>query len=162
VQGDDIPETTGTGIGLTFARRLIEKHKGTITVKSDPGQWTTFTIRFPAARHFYAEDELVHEGQQQVKENIRLEPIMNKESMAHSGKGRKLLIVEDNEELKNYLKDIFAGYDVLTASDGKEGLEKVMKELPELIISDIMMRVYTRKVLNWQCLHIRGILRVYT
>ncbi len=139
VQEEEMPETTGTGIGLTFARRLMEKHKGTITVKSDPGKWTTFTIRFPAEKHFYAEEEVVQEGSPHVEENIRLEPIVDDGTATLPKKEQKILIIEDNGELKNFLKNLFNEYDVLTAADGKEGLEKVMNELPDLIISDIMM-----------------------
>lgn len=139
IREQETPEIPGTGIGLTFARRLMERHKGSISVKSDPGEWTTFTIRFPAEKHFYTNEEIVQEGDLQVEENIRLEPILEESTTAHTQKDQKILIIEDNEELKNFLKNLFKEYDVLTASDGKEGLEKGMNELPDLIISDIMM-----------------------
>ena len=139
VHGEAAAGTTGTGIGLTFARRLMEKHKGTIAVKSDPGEWTVFTIRFPVEKKFYTEEEIAPAGPRQVEEKIKLEPVTDQGLPAKGRNGRKILIVEDNEELRNYLRNTFSDYDVLTAADGKEGVEKAKNELPELIISDIMM-----------------------
>ena len=139
IHGQDMPETTGTGIGLTFARRLMEKHKGTISVQSEPGKWTVFTIRFPAEKHNYFKEELADKGMIPFDEKIRLEPIHESTGTKLQKTGQKILIVEDNEELRNYLKRVFSEYDILTAGSGKEGLDKAIKEIPELVISDIMM-----------------------
>ena len=131
----------GTGIGLTFSKRLIEAHKGTITVESTPNEWTTFTITFPVKKEMFDPKEFSkHEGNHEAGLVFKgPETAYNPTEHSKTANGKKLLIVEDHDELRDYLKFIFKDFTVIEAANGKEGLEKAKKESPDIIISDIMM-----------------------
>lgn len=133
---------SGTGIGLAFAKRLIEAHKGTIEVESTMGKGSTFIVNIPISKDAYPEKYLAS------GEGKKLEVL--KETIPNSVKGEKtvetveksnnkILIVEDNDELREYLESQFKNYHISTAKNGKSGLKTAQKEIPDIIISDIMM-----------------------
>ncbi len=137
---DENQSDSGTGIGLAFSKRLIETHKGLISVKSTPGKLTTFTIEFPVSKEMYQEDEMVQANDAQQKKSLtKLEsayPVpVNEEIMG----AEKLLIVEDNDELRNYLQTIFSSYSLLVAANGKEGAKLAIEHVPDIIVSDVIM-----------------------
>jgi signal transduction histidine kinase/ligand-binding sensor domain-containing protein/DNA-binding response OmpR family regulator len=133
----------GTGIGLTFSKRLIEAHKGTISVESTPDEWTTFTIKFPVRKGLFDEKELSENANQFETASMIKEPVSTefKTGKTKTKNGRKLLIVEDNDELRDYLKFIFKDFEVLEASNGEKGVKLAKQHLPDIIISDIMMPI---------------------
>lgn len=140
---------TGTGIGLALTKGIVELHHGSIEVDSEIGKGTTFIIKLKLGNsHFTIEqlsekknetDEHLEINKQETElaleeQNVIEEPINNKT------RGMKMLIVEDNESLKEMLIRIFETfYEIITASDGEEGLEKTRAEKPDIILSDIMM-----------------------
>lgn len=120
---------TGSGIGLHIAKRYIELHHGTITAESaghDLG--TTFRIAMPT------EGVRPHEGDDVSS------PI---EQAAPQGpQQQRVLVVEDNAELRKFLADSLAPkYSVVVASDGEEGLRMAADGAPDIIVSDLMMPV---------------------
>ena len=135
----------GTGIGLEVVSEFVKLHKGKIEVESQVGNGTTFKIMFPAGKKHFSEMELVSE----VSGSI-----LNQEPVPHSQPSfsdvedpspqtlptATLLIVEDNTELRNYLKrELKDQYKIVTAKEGIEGL-KISKELmPDIIMTDILM-----------------------
>lgn len=136
----------GTGIGLHLSRKLAELHHGSIAVEESSEQGTTFVIRLPIDPSYLKEEEksldeaqpnLATMNQPSVADFISTETIQQ-ESKAK--KQHTLLIVEDDTDIKNYLSDILHNeYRILTASNGKEGLETTIRELPDCVITDIMM-----------------------
>jgi signal transduction histidine kinase/CheY-like chemotaxis protein/methylphosphotriester-DNA--protein-cysteine methyltransferase len=129
----------GTGIGLSLVSELVELHKGTIHVKSEIGLGSSFIIHLPLGKDHLSEGEIL-----QSDEYPEGEPLPNVNSRSpeeeEDSSKEKVLVVEDNETLRTYLKQIFnRNYRVFTAADGKEGLSVALKEIPELIISDVMM-----------------------
>jgi signal transduction histidine kinase/ligand-binding sensor domain-containing protein/DNA-binding response OmpR family regulator len=123
---------SGTGIGLSLVKNMVELHQGSIRVVSTPNQGTTFTIRFftdniyPDAFHA----ALHHPDLERVEENVP-------ESISAN---QVMLIVEDNDEIRQYIRDCFAEkFEVLVAEDGKEGLKLAQESTPDIIISDILM-----------------------
>jgi signal transduction histidine kinase/ligand-binding sensor domain-containing protein/DNA-binding response OmpR family regulator len=140
VEDETQMETTGTGIGLAFSKRLIETHKGSIAVDSAPGKLTTFSIKFPVAKVEYQQEEFVQkESSEMKKTSTRLEAVEFIPANENQELAEKLLIVEDNDELRDYLKTIFSSYSLMVAADGKEGVALATEQVPDIIVSDIIM-----------------------
>lgn len=137
----------GTGLGLSLSKELIIAHKGDIEINSKKGKGTCFTIKLPLEQdhvkptdikseftqnnfikdsYIYISDILPHHY-----EKVSKEPLENVAS---------ILIIEDNDDLKEFLKNRLDGtYEVHTANNGNEGINKVFDIVPDLIISDIIM-----------------------
>ncbi|CAN5789103.1 two-component regulator propeller domain-containing protein [soil metagenome] len=134
----DMPESMvnqGTGIGLAITKEFVKLHNGIVTVKSEPEQGTCFTVLLPAKK---INDALPRTAESQLPAQD-LEQIMPDESQK-SNKKKTIIIVEDNEDLRFYLKDNLKGqYKVEEATNGKEGWEKIKLLNPDLVVSDIMM-----------------------
>ncbi|OUJ76280.1 hybrid sensor histidine kinase/response regulator transcription factor [Hymenobacter crusticola] len=138
---------TGTGIGLSLARQFAERHGGQLLVTSTVGMGTTFELRLPFGQQHLRPDEIQQERatlppadeEQLLTPLLEAEAALADEPPAPTGPPR-LLVVEDNDEVRQYLQHLFEHeYDVTTAADGIEGLEKALAQLPDLIISDVMM-----------------------
>lgn len=130
----------GSGIGLSITREFVQMHGGTIAVESRPGQGTTFTIRLP-----FAVMQPLHTAtpvppalpQPQAQ---RPEPAIAPAGTAEAGEKVTLLLVEDNDDFRFYLKDnLRSSYHVVEAANGKEGWQKALALHPQLIVSDINM-----------------------
>jgi len=137
---------TGTGIGLALARQFAQRHGGQLTVVSAPGVGTTFELRLPFGQQHLQPGDIQPEETDPALANPladdHLPPLEAADapaSPAPTGPPR-LLVVEDNDEVRQYLRQIFeANYEVFTAEDGLVGWEKALAQLPDLIISDVMM-----------------------
>ncbi len=130
----------GTGIGLSIVKELVEIHKGNIEVASNLGNGTTFTLCFPIDINAYAENELAPEQRVHEIKNSE-EPISNPNAYRNKRYNMpKLLIVEDNHELRNYLAQHFEKYyNVYTADDGLAGLKIAKETQLDLIVTDVQM-----------------------
>ena len=125
----------GTGIGLAFVKDLIELHKGTIHLQDNQPQGSLFTIALPAAEVNHPEEELFESDDLQTQEHEVAD-----ENDPETTDLPILLVVEDNEELNQYLCKILSkSGEVISARDGKEGLEKALQTIPDLVVSDVMM-----------------------
>jgi len=126
-------QNQGTGIGLHLCREYVRMHQGSVLVKSEPGQGTTFTVVIPLA------NESVLTGQQ-VKQKWEVQPTDTDETVSAEKNTHSILIVEDNLEIQKYLRQLLNDeYRVLVAGNGTQGLEMANELYPDLIISDIMM-----------------------
>jgi len=132
-----------TGIGLSLTRELTEIHKGTISYNPVQNKGSLFTVSlplnlkkdFPTREH--AEPDIQNPTEDLTKLSAQCE-----EAATTSNSRPQILVVEDNEDLRTFIKNEFdADYKVLLAPNGKEGLEIAKKELPDVIISDIRMPV---------------------
>ncbi|MEZ7499214.1 two-component regulator propeller domain-containing protein [Flavobacterium sp. Arc3] len=136
----------GTGIGLEVVREFVNLHKGKIEVESEVGKGSKFKIILPAGKSHFNESEIATEkGEQQFKnENFTPTnaPIENEKTSTENQSSNKytLLIVEDNAELRDYLQNELGNdYKVLTAENGKKGLEIAKELLPDIIVTDVIM-----------------------
>ena len=135
----------GTGIGLALVKEITEQHGGQIHVESKPGKGTAFEVRLPLADADISDvAELTIAGQEAGFEEELLPDKgveIHEEEFSDTEDHRKtILIVDDNTDIRNYLKEHFSNqYMVLTAATGNQALEKVELHLPDVIISDVMM-----------------------
>ena len=145
---------SSTGIGLSLVKELVEMHKATITVDSKLGEGSCFKVDFLKGKEHYDEtveflqdDATVGMGvAEQVTDIVSEIPDASEgdnigeeseESMDVKG---TMLLVEDNSELRLFLRSIFASeYRIVEAVDGMQGWGKALKFLPDIIISDVMM-----------------------
>lgn len=127
----------GSGIGLSITREFVKIHGGTITVQSEPAQGSCFIVRFPVKAVVQKEPVVSH-----IIPVDELNEVETSESNIENNSSRKpvLLLVEDNEDFRFYLKDnLKLEFEIAEARNGKEGLKQVLKYFPDLIVSDVMM-----------------------
>ncbi|HWR75568.1 MAG TPA: response regulator [Bacteroidales bacterium] len=138
----------GTGIGLSLSKELAELHQAVMTAESEEGKGATFRIVFKLGfSHFDNSIEfVVTDGQNPLAVMSPLADTQEDEG-ENDGDGREddepvLLFVEDNEELRSFLKIILSdSFHVIEAGNGSEGLEIARSQLPDIIITDLMMPV---------------------
>ena len=124
---------TGSGIGLLLTKKMTLLHKGSIDFSSTEGVGTTFRIQLPVSQSDYNKTELIQKDFHPKKE------VQQEKQPDEAGK-IKILLVEDNEELREYLaRYLKQDYSIVESADGQAALEIVRKENPDFIISDVMM-----------------------
>lgn len=149
---------TGFGIGLFLVKKFIDGHGGTVSYDSIVGQGTDFKISLPKGKDHYG-DQFIYEEEnrpmlvpelieddgaidvlslmeeqeiEESKQAIELDPTTEK---------RAILIVEDHPEIRNYIKQIFKlDYLIYEAEDGSQGYELAKKYVPDIIITDVIMK----------------------
>ncbi len=129
----------GHGIGLNYVKILTDILHGTISVKSKPGEGTVFILSFnKGKKHFHENDinpntyEYIH-----ITDNNNEQTDFDGFNVSNS-----ILLVEDNEELSNFIKSILEKHFIVrTAKNGKEGINILKSFTPDIIISDILMPI---------------------
>jgi signal transduction histidine kinase/ligand-binding sensor domain-containing protein/DNA-binding response OmpR family regulator len=127
----------GSGIGLSITKEFVRAHGGTIHAESETGKGSAFTVTLPLKEVGAAS---LHEERRMTisltdDDNTDVHHGLNGNSKIPS-----LLLVEDNEDFRFYLKDnLRAHYQIIEARNGKEGWSKLLSALPDLVVSDIMM-----------------------
>lgn len=131
---------TGTGIGLALSKELITLHKGTLTLSNKTNK-TAFSFSIPIHKNSYTTEEIAAVPFEQEDELLETESISELEiNVQNSQKLPQLLIVDDNVEIRHYLQNTLQeNYHITLAANGQEGIEKATQNIPDIIISDIMM-----------------------
>ena len=140
----------GTGIGLDLTRSLVELHHGSIEARNNAdGPGCEFTVTIPLGNEHLTPEEMVTnevEEEETTESIIEEEMQQEEEEVATStdlpkvGRRQKIVVVEDDSEIRSYLTEALSeDYDITDCSNGKEGLAAVLKTMPDLVISDIMM-----------------------
>lgn len=136
-QGEGDTPNIGTGVGLALVKQIMDAVEGTITVESTVGRGTVFHLSVPIRNSIQKS-----KAETQNTGNTPLLP-ENEPSLADSEGGDdqcRLLVIEDNRDIAAYIGSQFADcYAVSYATNGKEGLDKALDLVPDLIITDLMM-----------------------
>ncbi|NRD19627.1 response regulator [Winogradskyella eckloniae] len=135
-------QNQGSGIGLALVKELVELHKGSIDVKSEPNKETTFDVRLNLNKTNFGKNALIVNPNNEIKKDVTLHYNANTEDNDKiiDSELPILLIVEDNDDLRHLLKQTFdSNYNVITAANGNLGVELALEHIPDLVISDIMM-----------------------
>jgi len=133
---------TGSGIGLSLVKSLVELHKGFIKVESAPGKGSTFIVEIPIDRSSYDTKEVFEYALKNDNQSMLLPEKKVKKIIQNTELKQKILVIEDNVELRKYLIDYLSDfYKVYDAENGEEGL-KICKQIkPILCVADVMMPV---------------------
>ena len=129
---------TGTGIGLSLVKELVELHHGTISVESESNKGTKFKIEFPVDEIFYKNIGL--NIYSESSNDIESDLMENKDNIFIKNDSRLILIVEDNDDIRKFIKNnIGQSSRILEASNGKDAFEQAVKYIPDLVLSDVLM-----------------------
>lgn len=147
VENSNNRNTIGTGIGLHLSRSLMEIHNGKIYVGKTEGVGTTFIIELPIDNNYLKAEERKYDRSERnlatlVQPSLAsFDNDLGEQILPASNKQRyKLLVVEDDQDIKKYLKEILnKEYQIIEAENGLIGLEKAIKEQPDCVITDVMM-----------------------
>ena len=144
--GANVSFQQGTGIGLSLTKELVELHHARIDVESEQGKGSSFKVTFLKGHdHFSGDEEYVAfentenettENPETTPDNLETESPETK----HNSEKQSILIVEDNNELRAFLRTVLLNkYDIFEAENGLQALEIARKEIPDIIITDVMM-----------------------
>ena len=148
-------EHLGSGIGLSLVHRLVDLHHGNITLESQEGAGSTFSIYLPTTEESYRPDEKANTAeednpkpayttneQQMYIVDAEPETEIDRTPDEAGSKKETILIVEDNVEIQQYLNDSLQyNYHILKAGNGEEALELIKEQSVDLILTDVMMPI---------------------
>lgn len=141
---------SGTGVGLSLVKEFVDVHKGTIRYDDNPEGGSVFTIILSTDASVYEEANFITGGREHIlAEKIDDKVLFPSDSPAHiqlpeiddaTLANYKMLIIDDNDDIRSFLQDEFSKYFLVdTAENGRVGLEKATQSNPDLIICDVMM-----------------------
>ncbi len=138
--GQEAPRPSeGTGIGLALVKRLSELMGGHVSVESQVGKGTRFRLRLPIRQEAPLQKEALIDPQPALAKSLP-NGLMSAEASPLASNRPQILVVEDNADLRYYLRScLMDQYEVLEAADGQEGLTIAQAQMPDLIVSDMMM-----------------------
>lgn len=150
-QGEE-RQLTGTGLGLSLSKTLVEMHSGDIAIVSSKGKGSRFTVTLPLGKEHFKPEQLLSDSLDSFSnwhniintEGSVLEPEIDLLDAIpfteNSTASQQILIIEDNEDLQFFLKrKLNTIYQIIATTDGNEGIQKAFDNMPDLIICDIML-----------------------
>ena len=135
-------KVVGSGIGLLLVKNYVTMHNGSISCNSQENVGSTFQVVIPF-KPISSESEIINSPSDTLIPNSPVEDLIHhteSENVVQASKEMKILIVEDNDELLNFLKSTLSlDFKVSTAVDGEKAWELISRQIPDLVVSDIMM-----------------------
>lgn len=155
VTGDaDSEVSTRMGVGLKIVKHMVEMHHGRVNVESEPGKGTSFFVYLPEGKSHFEEDDCTwdetpdaadEDNSRESHPDLMLLPEAeetSQETEEHTAARQTILIIEDNTDMRRYLRDLMKKhYRVLEAENGEEGVKVAVEQMPDLVLSDVMMPV---------------------
>lgn len=137
-QADGKHQASGSGIGLALVRSLAMLHQGTVKAESQVGQGSCFSFSISMDNNY---PDVLHKEAEDVQQLSSLGETTVETSGAQEIDSRPiLLVVEDNDDIRQYILESFdLDYQVITTANGRQGLETAFQQIPDIVISDIMM-----------------------
>jgi signal transduction histidine kinase/ligand-binding sensor domain-containing protein/DNA-binding response OmpR family regulator len=130
----------GSGVGLALLKELVDLLHGEIFVESQSGRGATFYCYLPFNKRIVSEKRTTEHIPSSDREIIPEDEITEAEAETLDADKSHILLVEDHKEVRKYIRGkLEASYSVTEAKNGKEGLEKAFRQIPDLVISDVMM-----------------------
>lgn len=139
----------GSGIGLSLVKELVELHRWNISVESEKGKGTTFTLKIPLSDNYLLPNQMMQNDKNgmEVNDKIISENIIadkvNEPILLNSESNKSIpsiLIVEDSSDVREYINSLLQNdYNIIQADNAESGITKARDLMPDLIISDIMM-----------------------
>jgi signal transduction histidine kinase/ligand-binding sensor domain-containing protein/DNA-binding response OmpR family regulator len=165
----------GSGIGLALVKEFVDRHKWDISVESEPGKGTEFKLKIPMWDYLKDDEKLIGIKYKEIdSKEIKKDEKNNFQSVFEYPEESKstdpadkasILIVDDSDDVRKYLRILLKNdFEILQASNGESGIKTAADEIPDLIISDIMMPSmdgieFCRRIKSeWQTSHIPVIL----
>jgi signal transduction histidine kinase/DNA-binding response OmpR family regulator len=150
VKNNSLHQSEGTGIGLALTKELVSLHKGEIIVESEPGKGSCFKILLPACSSNNIDIKEKNDISLSHGINSEMFCYIDSAQLIKKDKSRKenphydsfplLLIIEDNNDVRTYLKEeLSLHFEIIESSNGTKGFEMASDAIPDLIISDVMM-----------------------
>ena len=130
----------GTGVGLSLAKELVELHRGKIWVESEVGKGSVFFVQIPMIQTGIDIHE-IGENVELVSTDFDPEVVFEEDQIEYMDRNKPLLLlVEDHPDLAVFIKtQLKRKYNVIRSKEGASGIEQALKEVPDLIVSDVMM-----------------------
>ncbi len=132
---NDITKSQGSGIGLSFTQSIVAAHQFDISLSSIPNKETIFAITIPKKAIEYGAV-----ATKMSANGVRID-LLKVHSNTSKNSKRSVLIVEDNEQMRNYLKEVLENYQITEAENGQEAIEILQQQSFDIIITDYMMPV---------------------
>ncbi|MDE6046036.1 MAG: response regulator, partial [Alistipes sp.] len=136
----------GSGIGLSLCREIVALHHGEISVSSAPGEGSVFTVKLRMGNAHFGMEQIDFSGAgSDGKAAYMVSDFTSVDSQRRTdvsppAEAQKILLVEDNRELRVFIyNSLIDTYRVIEADDGVEALEKIRSDMPDIIVTDLMM-----------------------
>ena len=137
--------TKGTGLGLPLSREFVELHQGTITADGKKGDGATFTVTLPVGNTHFRPEDMADPAGGTVEKSVAwtatgFETQDQPGAPQHLVDPPTVVLIEDNEDLLGFMTGLLQNqYEVVTAIDGKAGLDQCFDIVPDLIVCDVML-----------------------
>lgn len=137
-------ESGGAGIGLALVKELVEVLNGKVTVTSVPDKNTVFKVTIPVKKSDFKDSQILDDADLHVFKapvvQANDKAVLKTEEEFTGSEQPILLIVEDNEDVRNFIKSILKNeYHIIETENGKKGIALAIEHIPDIIISDVMM-----------------------
>ncbi|MGH7620101.1 MAG: ATP-binding protein, partial [Gemmatimonadaceae bacterium] len=147
----------GTGIGLALVRELVDIHRGRVSVTSEEGRGTTFTVSVPLGSAHLPADRVgvrrtlastavgakpyVEEALRWLSDEPAAFPDVDAAEVKRATRGARVLVADDNADMRDYIARVLesSGWSVETVANGEAALAAVRRHAPDLVLSDVMM-----------------------